>query len=209
MFADPNPDCEPKYFGNHMHRKKLKTTMNQPNSELTQFPSAATHAMSSVYEKCSTRSSDIADMDPRIIRSWKQHEMESTTVLPPPGYRYPRRGAFTHSDLLRDAVIASIESSGSFDDNRNEVRKTSSLDGCNVQLFDMAQGKTPLKRSRSVSVMEEGPDSTEIAFISESIDMQSLSIRLPHLSTGSRRVSLRWAESSANSDSSATLSQGV
>jgi hypothetical protein len=183
--------------------------MYQANNELTQFPSAATHATSSVYEKCSTQS-DTADMDSRRIRSWKQHEMESpTTVLPPPGYRYPRRGAFTHSDLLRDVVIASIESSGSFDDSRNEIRETSSVDGCNVQHFDLVQGKPPLKRSRSVSEMEEGPDSTEIAFISESIDMQSLSIRLPDLSTGSRRVSLRWAESSASSDSSATLSQGL
>ncbi len=76
--------------------------MNQPNRELTEFPSATKQAMSSVYEKCSTS-------------SWEQHELESTTVLPPPGYRYPRRGAFTHSDLIGNAVIASIESSGSFD----------------------------------------------------------------------------------------------
>jgi hypothetical protein len=172
--------------------------MNQPNRELTQFPSTATHAMSSVYEKCSTRS-DTPDMDSRRIRSWRQHEMESTTVLPPPGYRYPRRGAFTHSDLLRGAVIASIES-GSFDESRNE-------DECNVQHFNLAQGKPPLKRSRSVCEMEEGPDSTEITFISESIDMKSLSFRLPDLSTGSRRLKLRFTESSAKSGSSTTLPQ--
>jgi hypothetical protein len=175
--------------------------MNQPNRELTQNPSTSTYAMSSVYEKCSTRS-DTPDMDSRRIRSWRQHEMESTTVLPPPGYRYPRRGAFTHSDLLRGAVIASIES-GLFDDSRNEIKKPSS----NVQPFNLAQGKPPLKRSRSVSEMEEGPDSTEITFISESIDMKSLSFRLPDLSTGSRRFQLRLAESSAKSGSSTTLSQ--
>jgi hypothetical protein len=170
--------------------------MNQPNNdELTQFPSAAKHAMSSVYEKCSTRS----DMD----------SLESTTVLPPPGYRYPRRGAFTHSDLMRNAVIASIESSGSFDDDGNDIRKTSSSDGCNFQLFDLAEGNSPLKRSRSVSEMEEGPDGTEIALISKAVDMRSLSIRLPDLSTASRRVSLRWARSSAKIDSSATSFQGL
>jgi hypothetical protein len=179
--------------------------MNQPNRELTQFPSTATHAMSSVYEKCSTRS-DTPDMDSRRIRSWRQHEMESTTVLPPPGYRYPRRGAFTHSDLLRGAVIASIESSGSFDDSQTEIRKTSSLDGCNVQPFHLAQRKSPLllKRSRSAIEMEEGPDSAEITFISESLDMKSLSIRLPDLSTGSRRLKFRLVESSAKSSSSTT-----
>jgi hypothetical protein len=166
-------------------------TMNQPNSEPTQFPNAAKPAMSSACEKCSTRS----DMDPR--RNRLQHEMESTTVLPPPNYRYPRRGGFTHSDLLRSAVIASIESSRSCDDD------------CNVKLFDLTlkyeedqlkkkpsrsreDGKpSHQKRSRSLSDMEEGPDSTEIAFISKSVDMQSLSIRLPdHLSTSPRRVSL-------------------
>jgi hypothetical protein len=166
--------------------------MNQPNGELTQFPSAAKHTVSSVHEKCSTR----LDMDPR----------SNTTVLPPPGYRYPRRGAFTHSDLMRNAVIASIEASGSFDDASNEIRKTSSSDGCNLQFLDLAQGNSPLKRSRSVSEMEEGPDSTEIALISESVDTRSLSIRLPDLPTGSRRVSLRWDRSSAKSDSSATSS---
>jgi hypothetical protein len=161
--------------------------MNQPSSELTQLPSGAKHAMSSVCEKYS--------------RSWEQHEVESTTsttvFLPPPGYRYPRRGAFTHSHLMRNAVIASIESSGSFDNDSNEIRKTSSSDGCNFQLFDLEQGNSPLKRSRSESEMEE------------SIDMRSLSIRLPDLSTGSRRVSLRWPCSPAKNDSSSTSCQGL
>jgi hypothetical protein len=157
--------------------------MNHPNSEPSQFPSAATPVTSSVYEKCSMWS----DVDRRRNRSWEQTELESTTLSPPPpNYRYPRREAFTHSGLLRSAVLASIETSESCDDNGNETGKTSSL-------FDLSlQGKpSPLKRSRSASDMEEDSDSTENAFISKSFDMHDLSSRIPDRSTSPARVSIR------------------
>jgi hypothetical protein len=156
--------------------------MNQLSSELSQFPSAATPGASSFYEKCSMRS----DMDRQSNRSWEQTELEPTTVLPPPNYRYPRRGAFTHSSLLRSAVLASIETSESCDDNGSEMGQTSSL-------FDLTlQGKPSLlKRSRSASDMEEDSDSTENTFISKSVDVQDLSIRIPKRSTSYVRVLIR------------------
>jgi hypothetical protein len=172
-----------------------------PNTESAHFPCASmnmNHTTSTpsqneetVHEKLSMS----PGMDARMNQSWEQNEMESPKlILPPPHYRYPRRGAFAHSTLLRSAVLASIDSSGSCDDSYSGIRHSCSWDAT-------LQGKrSPLKRSRNMSDMEEDFDSTQSEFGTRSIDTQSLSIRLPGLLTSSRRVSRRTGAASSPTD---------
>lgn len=126
-----------------------------------------------------------------------------STLLPERKYpRYPRRGAFCHSALLQSAVLASIDytESGDAEDlgTQSSASRTSFDRTDDVPHFldpNLVQGKhspqSPLKRTRTPS-MEEGCESTDMIFISNSFDIESLSMRVVSKnSSQARRVAAR------------------